>query len=720
MDSVQGRAGTANPAAREGRAAESADRLFRLAVLGLAASGYLALAGSGQLELPVAVPAGAALLAATLEAAGLLRARLPAAWATLLAACCALFYPLDWFYVSRDFLAATIHLIVLLAAIQTLAARTARDYGFLVMLSFLELLAAAAVSVQANFFVFLILFLFSGVLALTSAEIRRSLRMAAPPVSRPPRFEWRLLAFSAWLAVAILLLTAGLFFVLPRTAQAAFRHLAPGRFRIAGFAEQVRLGELGKLANDHRPVLRVRILGEDPQPTLKWRGAALSRFDGRRWYNPAGPTTTLPVHDRLLKLSGSAPWQGGRRLSYEVMLDSSAADALFFAGVPELLWINLPAVIRGPNESYRPAGASEGILRYGVHGFLPEEVQPGALPPRPVPGEVLECCLELPPLDPRVHELAWRLAEGFTSAHACALAIEGFLREKYRYSRQPPSEVPRDPVAWFLFEGRQGHCEYFASAMAVLLRAVGIPSRLVTGFVGGVENPVSGWHVLRASDAHAWVEAYLPATGWTAFDPTPPAPQPRPVPLLSRLAFYLDAVETFWQEWVLSYDLARQLVLASRMERSSRSLGARWLEASGAAWSSLKQRAVAQGRSGLPLLIVTLALAAAVVALRWRLLALWRARQRLRRIEHGQAGAEEATLLYLRLLRALERQGLRKPPWLTPAEFAAALPASELARQVQEFTANYNRLRFGGEADAGPTLLAALEEIERGGRSGHS
>ncbi len=713
---MEARAAASGTATRRHGAAEAADRLFRFAVLGLAAGGYLAVIGSGRLAAPVVGVAGAALVGAILGAAGLLRIKLSRGWAAILAAGCVLLHPLDWSILSRDFLTATIHSLVLLAALLALVASTPRDYGFLVTLAFVELLAAAAVSVQANFFLFLMLFLLSGVLALTSAEIRRSFRSTSQPIYRPPGFEGRLLVFSAWLTAAILLLTAGLFFVLPRTAQAAFRRLSPSRVAIPGFGGEVRLGQLGTVVDDHRPILRVRILGQDPGPGLKWRGAALSRFDGQRWYNPATPTTTLTVRDRLLTLATAAPVQGGRRLSYEVMLDRAAADTLFFAGVPELVWINIPAVIRGPNESYRPAGAGEGILRYGVHGFLPDEVKPGLLRARPVPAEVLECCLELPRLDPRVAQLAQQLAEGFTSAHACALAIEAYLSENHRYRRKPPAQVAPDPLAWFLFEGREGHCEYFASAMAVLLRAVGIPSRLVTGFVGGVYNPVSGWHVLRASDAHAWVEAYLPATGWTAFDPTPPVPAPRPPPLLSRLAFYLDAAETFWQEWVLSYDLARQLVLAARMERSSRSLGTRWLEAADTFWSALREKAERLGRRSMPLLVTLLALTAATAAVGPRLVTAWRTRRRLRRIQHGAAGAQEATLLYLRLLRALERQGFRKPPWLTPTEFANVLPPSELAARVREFTADYNRLRFGGRAEAGPTLLATLEAIERGGR----
>ena len=97
-------------------------------------------------------------------------------------------------------------------------------------------------------------------------------------------------------------------------------------------------------------------------------------------------------------------------------------------------------------------------------------------------------------------------------------AISAELRHTRRSC--PPSE-PADPLADFLFERRKGHCEYFASAMAVMLRTLGIPSRLVTGFQGGAYNPVSGWSVVRASDAHSWVEAWIDGRGWITFDPTP-------------------------------------------------------------------------------------------------------------------------------------------------------------------------------------------------------
>ena len=114
--------------------------------------------------------------------------------------------------------------------------------------------------------------------------------------------------------------------------------------------------------------------------------------------------------------------------------------------------------------------------------------------------------------------------------------------------------------------------------MAVMLREMGIPARVVTGFQSGTYNPMTGWHVIRASDAHSWVEAYLNHRGWTTFDPTPPDNRPRGTGLLARLALLGDAADTFWQEWVLNYNRDRQFDLALRLDSSGRSMSLGWLE----------------------------------------------------------------------------------------------------------------------------------------------
>ncbi len=696
------------------RAAAAVERFFQFSLLGLLASGFLAAAGSGALDWPTMLWTAAGLLLRALMAAGWVRFRIPPRWVTALTLAYLAFSPLDWLLLSRSFVPAAVHLVFFLAVPRLLSARTGRDYGWLIVLAFLELLAAAVLSVSLNFFVFLGLFLLFGVATLAAAELRRSLKSGLRAArSGQAGLAWRLAASSLWLTAGILTLTPVLFFVLPRTAEAAFRRLAPGRYHVPGFSDQVRLGEVGRLRQDHRAVMRVRILGPQRALPLKWRGVALSRFDGRRWFNPPERAQVLVVRDRLLALSGPPSWRPGRRLSYEVLLDASAADALFFAGTPELVWINLPAVIRGPNDSFRPAGAA--AVRYGVHSFLPEDSAAG-LPRRPVPAQVLECCLDLPPLDRRIPELARRLTEGFTSAETSARALEGYLRRNYRYTAELPRQEAADPLADFLFVRRQGHCEYFASALAVLLRSVGIPSRLVNGFQSGVYNPVSGWQVIRASDAHSWVEAYLPAGGWTPLDPTPPDPAPRRLSALAHLGFYLDAAETFWQEWVLSYDLTRQLLLASRMESSGRSLRARWLSGAGALLSAWRREAAVWGLRWTAIILAPAVLAALALALGPRLFSRLRVRRRLRKLERGQAEVSDATLLYRRMLQTLKRRGYDKPPWLTPAEFAAVLPPSELGELVRRFTAAYNRLRFGGYREAGPLLLDLLGRLERAGQ----
>src|SRR5205823_3471619 len=135
----------------------------------------------------------------------------------------------------------------------------------------------------------------------------------------------------------------------------------------------------------------------------------------------------------------------------------------------------------------------------------------------------------------------------------------------------------RDPLGDFLFVTRRGFCEYFASAMAVLLRTQGIPARVATGFQSGYYNDVSGTWVIRASDAHAWVEAWIEGRGWVTFDPTPPGVAPGSgnwlQSKLKRMNMYLDAADTAWQQWVMAYNPGQQATLAFGFRDKLRALG---------------------------------------------------------------------------------------------------------------------------------------------------
>jgi hypothetical protein len=273
-------------------------------------------------------------------------------------------------------------------------------------------------------------------------------------------------------------------------------------------------------------------------------------------------------------------------------------------------------------------------------------------------------------------------------------------------------EVP-DPLTYFLFVRKKGHCEYFASAMTVMLRTLGIPSRLVTGFQSGAYNSLTELYVIRASDAHSWVEAYLPRRGWTTFDPTPPDPVLRHAGLWDKLALYADAADTFWQQWVLAYDPSLQMTLAERVERSGRSFGLRWIERIALQIMAWKNRAVIWLSRYGPWLVAAVALVALAM---WVAPRLWCWLHRLRRVRKarlGQACVDDATLLYSRMLELLKRRGFQKPTWFTPHEFAASLPAGAMRALVMQFTDAYNDLRFGGRVSAAPRLSTLLERLEQ-------
>ena len=172
--------------------------------------------------------------------------------------------------------------------------------------------------------------------------------------------------------------------------------------------------------------------------------------------------------------------------------------------------------------------------------------------------------LALPPsLSPRVIELAKKITAGRTNAPAKLLAIIDWLRTTHDYTTNlQRNPAIADPLEDFLFEQKAGHCEYFASATAVLLRAAGVPSRYVNGFLGGEWNEIGHYVAVRENRAHSWAEAYMGELGWMRVDATPPN---RGLFRMGRLRQIFDSIDFFWGRWVVGYDLGRQIELARRL-----------------------------------------------------------------------------------------------------------------------------------------------------------
>lgn len=676
------------------------DRFYQLAVLGLVASGYAGVALTGYLETSMLVFMGLALLARALQIFEVIRLVLPARLVEMCALACIVFYPIDYFYLSRDFLLATVHMIIILAVLKILSARTRRDHFYALSIAFLELLASAILSTGMSFFLVLAVFLCCLIAALTSGEIRRA---AAKPqrVAQTARIRIapRLAVLSVSVTAGILLITGGFFFLLPRTASAALRGLIRHNYHLSGFSNEVRLGEVGELQLDSRTIMRVKPYeGVQLPPGLKWRGLTLSRFDGRSW-SASFRSTELLTKRGVVQVANDAERIRNGAVLYRVDLSPVDSDALFIAGLPEFLNVGVPRLFRMEGDTYRLGFVPSEAVRYEVSSALLSPYAPGRM--TITPWERAQD-LQLPALDPRIPELATQLM-GTGDEFARTRSLERHLQRDYNYTLQLPRVESDDPLADFLFVRKRGHCEYFASSMAVMLRTQRIPSRVVNGFAGNTYNPVSDLYMIRASDAHSWVEAYIAGQGWMTFDPTPSVPRSPTSTLLTTVGYYLDAADTFWQDWILNYDLARQFVLGAAIELGLRDMT--WLWHPGSAHLPRID----------PILLTTWLPPFVIVIVAVALLAMFgrswldglRSAWQVRRIRPDKAKPADAAILYEHMLRIMKKRGFEKPAWFTPREFAATVRQTTL----DEFTDSYNALRYGGDAAAAERMKRILQEL---------
>ena len=693
------------------------ERVFEISLLGMMASGYFAVAGSGTLDPLTAALTGAGLLWRLLQVMGGLRWTIPTGWITWTTFGYILFYPVDYLYFSQhDFVRATVHLVFFLAVVKILTASSERDYLYLKVLAFLELLAAAIVSVNLNFFFWLAVFLLFGIATFATSEVKRSARTSELQLVRSALtgFGWRLTGATLFIAFSVLVLAVALFFVLPRTTRAALQAWIDPRYHLSGFSNQVVLGQIGEIRLRREPVMHVRVEGNDSIQGLKWRGAALIEFNGRAWQTKVIDRRRLPLSNGVAQLADSNQLRRlGRRIAYEVQLRPTGADTVFVTGVPEFLEFNAP-VYRTSTASLFSLNLSSSVVRYSARSFLQGDEAPGDAP---VPGDKLY--LQLPLLDPRIKSLAHEWAgtvgsadEGATD-EVRARELDRRLRSSYKYSTELLEREVPDPLAYFLFDRGKGHCEYFASALAVMLRVENIPSRVITGFQTGELNPISGLYVVRASDAHSWVEAFIEGQGWITLDPTPAASQDADIAtVMNKASQYYDALETFWQDWVLSYDMELQVGLAMKVDQTRRGIHLDWLRD----WN---EKVKAQARSVTSTdarfgAVLVFLLLVAITGRSWvpRLAWWWHTRQQRRRFGLGKAKSRDATVVYVRMLDFLRRRGYEKPDWVTPDEFAGMLQNTPYGPPVSELTALYYEVRYGSDQVQGSKLFTLLDTLE--------
>jgi hypothetical protein len=640
---------------------------------------------------------------------------------------------LDWHYqtgigdlASRVGVSPLAHLIVFLAIVKLLQVKKDRDWVFLYLISFFEVLLAAGLSFSPVFLGSLTLYLLCGLCTIIAFEIQKSRRritvsethLLVPPDSRifkksarrrpGANSEASRLPFVALvLLVLIVILAVPLFLVVPRSGAAALIRGGGGLTNLIGFSDSVTLGEIGTLKRDNAVVMRIRI--DEPQPLdrqLRWRGVALDEFTGHGWKRSVEVRRTeRTVEGPLLFKLGTVTTEALNRLTTQtVFLEPIESTVLFAAFRPVVIKGNFPFLRLDAEGAVQTRGRPFDRVMYKAFSDMTEP-NPELLRAdrRPYPPDYVRY-QQLPPnLDPRIKARADDIiAEAQAQNHYDeARAIESHLQRDYAYSLEMKASGP-DPLADFLFNVKTGHCEYFSTAMAVMLRTRGIPARVVNGFLSGEFNEAADAYTVRQSDAHSWVEVYFPETrSWVTFDPTPVAGRTEPLStgFAAQAGKYVEALELIWLQYVVGYDKQEQRSLAtslqSRLSSYRRSLALLALALRRALSTDPRMLAwVVVGFGGVLLL--------AALALRVRRFG-WRRSLQVR----ARATAEpvSAVEFYERLTRLLGQRGVKRDSHLTPLEFAGTLdfhPALAITRA-------YNRVRFGGQ----PLSAAELREIEQ-------
>jgi len=713
----------------------SVERYFETSLLLMLTTGFITVVTTGKLDLPSVLVVSLALAIRLWSQFRGLDLSISPRTVTRLSVFYIFFFALDFLIFSPgpslmdNMLSATVHLVFFTAVIKIFSARTYRDFAYLAALAFMMMLASAILTVGTVYLVCFTFFVLFAISTLISYEIKRSTEMSRRPPEGPFRaadenrkaVEKALSTATVGLAVGTAALASILFFVIPRYRTGYLTGLGMEAQNITGFSGTVNLGDIRKILRSNLVVMRVVPEGSARDfQGLKWRGVGLNSFDGRQWYNDNTEQKPVPQasYQRFVMPQAEGwPHRRTHPLRYRVLLAPVSTDVVFAAAVPREVTGRIRAMSQDQTESLHAPGHSYTPFSYEV---LSDTGLPSAAELRRAgtayPEEIRRIYLQLPELDPRIAELARQITAPADNNYDRAHALEQHLRNNFTYSLDPQGIRPENPLGSFLFEARSGYCEYFAAAMAVMLRTQGIPARLVNGFATGTYNRVGKDFIVRGRDAHSWVEVYFSEYGWIAFDPTPADPNPV---LPGLFDDYIDAASLFWNEWIINYDFAHQARLARTLERDSRELQQDFQKRI----RRLRRQTIAlayrvegwlMSHKLLVFLVMLTILGGLIVAEKgstlaeWRFALAWRFRKQDRTLTPG-----EATLTYKQLLKALIKKGFRKSPAQTPREFALSFAGTRLAWPVLEFTRLYNALRFGRSPVSLTKLRQLLHEIGR-------
>ena len=574
----------------------------------------------------------------------------------------------DLLFIRRDLMSSSSFLLIGIQSIRMLLPKDVRESWQLCALSLLEFLIAASIADEISFAFFAFLFFAVSIGAMWSLHDLGAEKSGRPISGYAPSVKTAAWAFFL-ISVGGFLMTAVLFAVVPRMEfRRMFLRFTP-KNAISGFSDKITLSEITSIKSDHRVAARVEFpfLEKEPDPDkLYLRGAVYSQYSGGEWRLANSPTFVVPRMGFYYLPPAPPP---GVATVADITLESASHSRMFIYGRPVRIETSFDPLMSDQEGNLFFAQEGHPVVRYRLL-FVEEP------PPRKRrvknPGGLY---LEFPAGYEDIRLLALDTVKNANTDEERAALLLDFFRHGFTYSLTNPASTLRS----FIFDKKSGFCEHYAAGLALLLRAAGVPSRVAVGYYGGEWNLLGNYLIVRQSDAHAWVEAWIGGR-WVTMDATPP--QPKESFLQQKLGFlllYADWLRHRWDKYVMNYSL--------RMQASAVRGGIFGLK-----------RISRQISFSAPRQILPVAAAAILLLLLWRMRRRWR---------NNTPQKDRIPAHYARLLRRLEKYGYRISPGVPMAEMleAAVKAQPDLAEEVGAFLSLYHRDRFDAKL-LPPDLLA--------------
>jgi len=716
---------------------------FALSSVTLAATAFSGLVLAQSVPFWLALPTAIILIISLFHAGGVLFLRRamaqitdsPTLWNVLLIGAFVILL-IDLTVVSRDLLPAGIHFLVVLLGIKLLTLQQRRDYRHLYVISLMAILASAALTTEAWYVPIFMLYLLTAVWTLLlyhltqeTSEISAAATLPGTMAGRttfPSRITYRFFWLTNGIVILTVALTLAIFFLIPRIGVGVLQKTSGEAVRTTGFSDRVDLGTIGSVKQNPQIVMRVELPDQSAggKDRFYLRGLAYDQYNGRSWSHSGTRQRSLNLTADgtfLVRPAGSRPLESpSETIRQDILLETLDTSVLFAAPFAELVsgeFLTVQAdAMYGLHLPFPPSSR----IRYSVTSLVPQlganERTASSLA---YPDSIRFHYLQVPMGSEQVADLAHRVTHRAATPFEQTQMIQQHLLENYRYSLESEVATLNHPLDEFLFTRKTGYCEHYATAMVVMLRIVGVPARLVTGFLATEWNEYGGYFTVRQRDAHAWVEVYFPHSGWITMDPTPTisvaVASSRWEPL-SRLA---ESLRLQWDRLFVHYSAKDQLAVVHGVREGSdvvRERMSRWVSSLGAPISQafIRLTDVAQafhsGMFGLITGAIVIGLSLVLLTLRDRI-GLWAVTHLLPK-SHPQLVIVQ---LYGRMLRIVERHGVSKPPAATASEFAGLVERKWKAAgpMVADVTALYQQGRFSRTALTKDDLSRVTEQLGR-------